>query len=147
MPNFLSHKITVWLVFISLLLIGCGGSAPITSPSNTPPPLPSPTIKTPASKLTILEWREDLETLTDSIKSIHPNPFKHITEAEFDQSVQALDAQIESLTENQIILELMTITALLQDGHTFITPMQDLTEFQIYPLLILPRNVQYTIAV
>jgi len=70
---------------------------------------------------------------------IHPNLFYSLNEKDFEQAVTQLDADIPNLSDNEIILELMRLVALVsreggRDGHTRISPFQEATGFHILPL-------------
>ena len=55
----------------------------------------------------------------------HPNLHHQMTKREFDAAVAALDERIPTLKRNQIIAEMMRISALVGDGHTRIEPRKD----------------------
>jgi len=122
---------SILLILMIFLLGGCGSQTAETPTLENQTSLPTVSVSiNPAAEA----WQEDLTFFSDSIKSIHPNPFKHLPEGEFDQMVQTLRNQLEKLSNDQIMVELMKITAALEDGHTFLTPLQELTGFQMYPL-------------
>ena len=63
-------------------------------------------------------WRDDLAFLAQEIKRIHYDPFQHTTEDAFDQMVQDLHEAIPTLTDDQIIVDLMRLVRALGDGHS-----------------------------
>ena len=81
--------------------------------------------QTASPNLTAEQWREDLRFLVDEIKTRHPNPYHHTSQAKFDAAVADLDRRIPSLRRNQIIVGLMRIAALVGDGHTRVDPRKD----------------------
>ena len=81
--------------------------------------------QTAPPNLTAEQWRADLRFLVDEIKTRHPNPYHHTSQAKFDAAVADLDRQIPNLQRNQIIVGLMRIAALVGDGHTRVDPRKD----------------------
>lgn len=79
-------------------------------------------------------WQEDLDFLTQNLKSWHPNLFFYFSESDFTAAVSSLESQLSSLTEAQLFVEFAKLVALIKDGHTFVFPLQEATGFQIYPL-------------
>lgn len=63
-------------------------------------------------------WREDLGTLATQLVVRHPNPYFTVSKESFDREVAVLDAAIPSLTDSEVMVGLMRVTALLGDGHT-----------------------------
>lgn len=78
-------------------------------------------------------WRRDLQFLADRLRTRHPKPFYRTSEAAFEQAVQQLDADIPSLTRNQIIVGFFRIAAMI-DGHTQMSLLQGDPGFHVYPL-------------
>jgi tetratricopeptide (TPR) repeat protein len=70
-------------------------------------------------------WRSDLVTLRVKMEERHKDLFHHITRAEFDAEVAALDRQIPKLSRDEIVVELMRLVASVGDGHTAIAPTRD----------------------
>jgi tetratricopeptide (TPR) repeat protein len=62
-------------------------------------------------------WRADLRLLARELKRRAYAPFALISEEEFDREVARLDGSIPSLTDTQIIVAMMRLTAHLDDGH------------------------------
>ncbi len=73
---------------------------------------------TAAEVLTSEQWREDLNQLSQSVLEHHPDPFDSISEADFEQSITQLRIDLDSLTDKEIIVRMVAITAALRDGHT-----------------------------
>jgi tetratricopeptide (TPR) repeat protein len=63
-------------------------------------------------------WRFDLELLAREIKRVHYQPFRKITEGEFDAQVQQLGDEIPKLTNDQVRVRLMKLVCRVGDGHT-----------------------------
>jgi hypothetical protein len=64
------------------------------------------------------QWQQDLAFLSLSISSKHPNPFHAISEESFGSRVDNLHESIPDLNDQEIIVEMATLVAMLQDGHT-----------------------------
>jgi hypothetical protein len=71
--------------------------------------------------------------LVERLESIHPNLFWRVSEADFRQQVDTLDADIPYLTDNQIIMGFARIAA-HGGGHTRLWLLQHATGFHLYPL-------------
>jgi hypothetical protein len=71
------------------------------------------------SKMTRVEgWRYDLQFLAREIKRIHYDPFKKVSEKEFDAFVKKLSDDVPKLTDAQLIVGLYKMTRMPGDGHT-----------------------------
>ena len=92
----------------------------VTTPPTTIEPPPASTIvlePTPHSE----EWREDLATLTEELNKLPEvlnGAFSIVHNESFVQAITSLDARIPGLADNQIIVGIMQILALLGDAHT-----------------------------
>lgn len=78
-------------------------------------------------------WRADLRFLAERLRTRHPRPFYRTGEAEFEQAVQQLDADIPYLTREQIVVGLFRIAAMI-DGHTQMSFLQGDHGLRMYPL-------------
>ena len=78
-------------------------------------------------------WRDDLHVMFDRMQKAHPKLFWRTPEADFEQAVAALDADIPYRTDEQIQVGLMQIVALV-DGHTQISLFQPALKFHLYGL-------------
>jgi tetratricopeptide (TPR) repeat protein len=64
------------------------------------------------------EWRQDLHFLAEQMRLRHKSLFHSMTEAGFDAAVQELDADIPRLNDDEIVVRLAQLVALVQDGHS-----------------------------
>ena len=62
-------------------------------------------------------WRTDLRLLARELKRRAYAPFALISEEDFDAEVARLDGEIPGLTDTQIIVAMMRLTAHMDDGH------------------------------
>ena len=65
-------------------------------------------------------WRFDLRLMAREIARRGYAPFRQISREEFDRRVAVLDATVPKLTDMQIVIEMMKLTAAVGDGHTMI---------------------------
>jgi hypothetical protein len=72
----------------------------------------------PDHRLSPQDWREDLRFLATQMRLKHKSLFHTMTEAEFNQAVERLDADIPQLNEDQIFVRFLQIMAMVQDGHS-----------------------------
>jgi hypothetical protein len=93
----------VWLSAVWLAVgMGVAAAAPVAAPR----------------VLTAEQWREDLRTLARELPRVHRNAFFELTPARFDSAVAALDRDIPSRSDHDIVLDLTRIVAMVHDGHT-----------------------------
>ncbi|HJS28118.1 MAG TPA: hypothetical protein VJ768_00740, partial [Anaerolineales bacterium] len=78
-------------------------------------------------------WLEDLDVFREQLVRIHPNPFWRVPEAEYDQSLDELRANLPGMSDTEIIVALARIVAFV-DGHSAINLFADPANFQLYPL-------------
>lgn len=69
-------------------------------------------------RLTAAQWREDLRVLAAQLPRRHANAFHTATRADFERAVAALDSAIPRLDEDEVVVGLLRITAMIGDGHT-----------------------------
>ncbi len=100
-------------------------------------PLNEPYVKVLDDKKVEL-WKEDLNYLIRMIKETHPNPFFSGNENEFNQMSQWIDANIQYMNSDQMIVSFMRLVALVGvngfDGHTGLWPYMEPADFHLYPL-------------
>lgn len=65
-------------------------------------------------------WRYDLKFLVREVKRIHFDPYRNVSQTEFDTFVKHLDTEIPKLTDQQIAVRFMQIMRMLGDGHSTI---------------------------
>jgi hypothetical protein len=68
---------------------------------------------------------DDVRQLMQRVREIHPNPFHATPEAAFQAAADDLAARADSLSPDQLLVELMRFTTLLgeRDGHSGIFPL------------------------
>lgn len=71
--------------------------------------------------LTKAQWQEDLDYLYNTLISVHPAPFHRVLPEVYQQKKEALEQQLNQLTDQEIVVKLMEIATLPYDGHTGLT--------------------------
>jgi tetratricopeptide (TPR) repeat protein len=75
------------------------------------------------TKLTAAQWQADVDFLAEAMPRQHPNLFRRMSHREdFAAAVKQFRDQIPSLSEDEIIVGLMKIVAMVKDGHTGVFP-------------------------
>ena len=78
----------------------------------------SPAIEKTQPPLSAQDWRDDLQFLAAQMRLKHKSLFHAMTEAQFNQAVEKLEADIPRLNEDQIFVRLQQIMEMVQDGHS-----------------------------
>jgi hypothetical protein len=126
---------SLFLVALSLVWAGgevvssSGAQAPSVTPAKSQPATPRERSK--LSQLSAADWQADLRYFAAEIPKRHKNAFHHVTRAEFDRDVAALDSAIPTLPPSAIVVGFLKLTAKVGDGHTFVHLP---SEFRRYPL-------------
>jgi tetratricopeptide (TPR) repeat protein len=71
-----------------------------------------------APKLTVAEWQADVRFLGDELAKRHRNAFHRLKQADYEAAVKQLYDRVPQLTEDEIIVGMMKIVAMVKDGHT-----------------------------
>ncbi|MET0609265.1 MAG: S41 family peptidase, partial [Gaiellaceae bacterium] len=83
---------------------------------------------------------DDVRTLMQRIREIHPNPFHATPEAAFQKAADDLAARAPMLSLDQLLVELMRFTNLLgeRDGHSGIFPLDSAHRrvLHVFPLYL-----------
>ena len=80
----------------------------------------------------------DVRFLMNEIKRIHPDPFHATPGPQFQAAADSLAARADSLSPDQLLVELMRFTNLLgeRDGHSGIFPLDSANKrvLHLFPL-------------
>ena len=79
------------------------------------------------------QWTADLDYYAAQMKRLHADPFHRISEVEFDETLTAIKQQINDMSDQQISMQIIRLTAAIGDGHTQALPAETLT-FHFYPI-------------
>jgi hypothetical protein len=85
-------------------------------------------------------WRQDLAYLARELPRLHVDAFHAVDRAAFEAAVARLDADIPDLSDDAIIVRLMTLTALVGDGHTGVAVQTMYTRpdgWDLYPISLM----------
>ena len=67
--------------------------------------------------------REGVEIVLQTIKERHPNPYRHFTEAEWDEKADSIIAHADELSETAYLVELIGLLGMAGDVHTSAFPL------------------------
>jgi tetratricopeptide repeat protein len=80
------------------------------------------------------KWSEDIAFVKRQIEAKHPNPWRRISKADFEASIDKLQHDVPMLTSEQTAIRLMHIVASLRDGHTSLVPAERSGYDQWFPV-------------
>lgn len=154
----LKKSASLLIVVCLLLLCGCSGtpdtldessssqaisSAPSPEPElDSAPESPSSTLPedltegpSPTPELTEREekWYEDLDYLRDQYVTLHPAPFRYVSEEEFDYQLEQLKRRIPELSDTDMFFEIKKIVAGFCDVHTSVSTGPNYLYDRIFP--------------
>lgn len=69
-------------------------------------------------------WRHDLGLLVREIRRLHYDPFRKVSQEEFDGHVRTLHSAIPELTDGQILVGLRRLLCMAGDGHTGVVSVE-----------------------
>lgn len=75
-------------------------------------------------KLTAAQWQADVRFLGDELPKRHRNAYHRMTREDFDAAVNKLYNGVPTMTDDEIIVGLMKLVAMIKDGHTNLIPRQ-----------------------
>jgi tetratricopeptide (TPR) repeat protein len=89
-----------------------------------------------AGTLTPDQWRADLAVLDEAVRTVHKSPFHTVSEDDYSAMVTALHERIPELSDQEIIVEMTSIVAAVNDGHTRLTGWRRDPKwgFEVYPV-------------
>ncbi|MEP7325456.1 MAG: hypothetical protein ABI836_05855 [Gemmatimonadota bacterium] len=82
---------------------------------------------------TTAAWQSDLRLLAREMPARHPGAFARITRAQWDSAVGSLTRRMPALSQNERIVEIFRLVALVEDAHTTVQPTP-LLRMRYYPL-------------
>jgi tetratricopeptide (TPR) repeat protein len=81
------------------------------------PPVSTPA-QTVAPKLSAAAWQADVRFLGDELAKRHRNAFARIKREDYEAAVRQLYERVPQMSEDEIIVGMMKIVAMVKDGHT-----------------------------
>ncbi|MGB3327927.1 MAG: tetratricopeptide repeat protein [Thermomicrobiales bacterium] len=76
-------------------------------------------------------WRFDIRFAAREIRRRAFAPFAVMTEAEFTARIAAIEAAVPTLSDHQVIVELLKLVRLLNDGHARVQPPKDRLDLRV----------------
>jgi hypothetical protein len=89
----------------------------------------------PLPPMTVEKWRADVDFFARELPKRHKNAFHAITREQFAAEVASLRAKASHANDDEMIVGLMRITALVGDGHTRVQPPSSIHQF---PITVVP---------
>ena len=80
--------------------------------------------QTSTAKLTAAQWQADVRFLGDELPRRHRNAFHRMKREDFESAVNKLYSAVPTMSDDEIVVELMKLVAMIKDGHTNLIPMQ-----------------------
>jgi len=84
-------------------------------------------------KLTAEQWRADVKFLGDELPKRHRNAFHRLKREDYETAVKNLYDAVPNLSEEEIVVGLMRVIAMVHDGHTSVIP-RSYFRSGIYPI-------------
>lgn len=136
------------LVLLVLALAACaaptGTTSPTTSPTIAPSAVSSPAPSTAPSVAAddrVTRWRAAIAAVLPGIERLHRDPFHGTPRTTFETALADLDARVATLTDDELLVGLMRVFALVsaggRDAHTGLYAWG----YGTYPLHSLPVQV------
>src|SRR5688572_30256508 len=73
-------------------------------------------------KLTAEQWQADVRFLGEELPKQHRNAFHRLKREDFEAAVRKLHDAAPTMSEDEIIVGLMKVVAMIKDGHTNAIP-------------------------
>lgn len=109
----LTKRTGSWPVYTVMRTMLVCLAATLAGASYAATPKPSPMVHA-----TKAEWREDIRYFARELPKRHANAFHAVTREKFGAAVTALEATASTATDDELIVGLMQLTAMVGDGHT-----------------------------
>ena len=78
--------------------------------------------QSPPAKLTAAQWQADVRFLGDELPRRHKNAYHRMKREDFEAAVNALYNAVPTMSEDEIVVGLMKLVAMVHDGHTQLIP-------------------------
>ena len=85
----------------------------------------------PLPPMTAEKWRADVDYFARELPKRHKNAFHAITREQFAAEVAALGAKAEKANDDEMIVGLMRIAAMVGDGHTYVHLSSSTRQFPV----------------
>jgi hypothetical protein len=123
-------------VAVAVALVACTISAPPGPRRGTT----SPNASASAGLTREQRWAEDIQDLVRRMRALHPDLYHGISPRSFGAAVDSLVSELPTLTDDQILVGLMHLVALIssrgRDGHMGIWPPDNPRFVRRYPIRV-----------
>src|SRR5687768_10269544 len=76
----------------------------------------------PAPQLSAAQWQADIKFLAEEMPKRHKNLYHRMKREEFEAAVKQFHDRVPAMGDDEIIVGIMKIIAMVGDGHTYIAP-------------------------
>src|SRR6185503_13217905 len=84
-------------------------------------------------KLTAAQWQADVRFLGNELPKRHRNAYHRMKREDFETAVNNLYNAVPKMSDDEILVGLMKLVAMVKDGHTQTNPWPTLTS-GVYPI-------------
>jgi len=74
-------------------------------------------------KLTTAQWQADVGFLGDELPKRHRNAYHRMKREDFEAAVDKLYNAVPSMADDEIVVDMMKLVAMVRDGHTYMEAM------------------------
>ena len=78
----------------------------------------------PAPKLSPAQWQADVRFLGEELPRRHRNAFHRLEREKFEAAVKSLHDRVPSMSDDEILVGMMKVVAMVKDGHTSLFPRE-----------------------
>jgi tetratricopeptide (TPR) repeat protein len=89
--------------------------------------------QTSPPKLTSAQWQADVRFLGDELPRRHKNAFHRVKREDFDAAVSRLYNAVPTMSDDEIVVGMMRLVAMIRDGHSSLNPLH-YARTGIYPI-------------
>ena len=82
------------------------------------------------------EWEDDLDSLVARIPRYHGNAFHAVPREKFEGAVESLRSEIGTMNDDQILVGMVRLVGMIQDGHNFFDISGGTDRYELYPLRV-----------
>jgi hypothetical protein len=84
-------------------------------------------------KLSASQWQADVRFLGEELPRRHKNAYHRMKREDFEAAVNQLYNAVPTMTDDEVIVGMMKLVAMVRDGHTSLIPRQFMTS-GVYPI-------------
>ncbi len=87
------------------------------------------------------QWKQDVSYFLDNMEKVHINAYHTTSKNDFEKFAADLTGKLSTMTDNQVFVEILRMTAMVGDGHSAINifgwhdkQSESIFNFHVYPL-------------